>query len=429
MRRKLMAGLGLLVVEVAACAEESPTEVGGDLMGPGVRTYEVTLDASGFLVADTTFDNIGDLVDAPFRLAAHQFDGELEARTLFSIVRPTTISYLVGGDLVIDTIAPVGGRLTLVIDTLASTPQPLEVEVIQVTEEWAPEVATWAVRTEEDGVAQPWATPGGTAGELVATATWAAGDTIRIELDSATVAVWDDSVVASMGGMIRLATPGARMFIQSMTFRYDMVSVTRDTAVVVGGVEDSKIIVTPEDVAPPAGVLRVGGLPAWRSLVRFRPLADLQVPCGPGQPPGCSVRLGDATVNHASLLLHPVPAGPRRPERSIRLEGRAVLLGPNIPLIRSPLTPPLGPPTELLPRDLFAESEPNGEETVVPLPITTFLQLHLHPPPEIPVPEWLALTAAGEQSQFGYGAFGGLGSERPPRLRLWLSVTEGVLVR
>jgi hypothetical protein len=121
MRRKLMAAWGWWSPGWWACGDEDPTGVGLGPLGPGVRTYEVVLDAEDFLVRDTTFDGIGTLDDAVFRMAAHEFDGELEARTLFSLTRPTTVTYTVDnatGSTASRSV--VGGTLTLVVDTVAA---------------------------------------------------------------------------------------------------------------------------------------------------------------------------------------------------------------------------------------------------------------------------------------------------------------------
>jgi hypothetical protein len=430
MRRKLTIGLGLWAAAflVTACGDESPTGVGADLLGPGVRTYEVVFDASEFLVADTTFDRIGSLDDADFRMVAHAYDGELDARTLFSLRRPLTATYSPAeGQTVTDTIeVVVGGMLTLVRDTIASDRAAMEIEIVQVGEEWHRASATWAVRVDTAGVTEAWASPGGSPGAVLATATWESGDTLRIPFDSAAVAVWDDSLSARVGGLIRTTSPGQRLFLEGMSFQFNVVPVGADTVVQAGSIVESKIISTPDVAAPMPGTMRVGGLPAWRTALRFQPVSEMRIPCGPGQPPGCTLPLGDVTVNLAALLLEPMAAGSRRVERPIRLEARAILEGPGIPLARSPMSPSVGL-SDSLAVALFDGTNP--EPGTIRVPITTFIQFHLGEPTDDPPPQWLALTALGERTQFGFGAFGGLGSHRPPRLRLVVSVPDEVLMR
>ncbi|MBR9990115.1 MAG: hypothetical protein KFH98_10185 [Gemmatimonadetes bacterium] len=431
MRRILKVGPGVWVLAalVAACGDEGPTAVGSDLMGPGVRTYEVILEPADYLVADTTFDRLGSMNDALFRMAAHQFEDDLEARTLFSVTRPITVTYSPEeGQTATDTIQALrGGIVTIVLDTIASSPGPVDVEVVQVTEEWYGPSATWDTRIDTTGVSLAWTTPGGSPGAVLGGATWTAGDTLRITLDSAAVAVWDDTLAAAMGGMIRSTTPGSRVFIESLAFAFEAVPATMDTIVPAGSMRTSKIILTPEDLAPGAGMLRVGGLPAWRSLLRFQPMADVRIPCGPGSPAACRLPLDSVTINQAALLLAPLPAGPRRLERPGWVEGRGVLEGPNVPLMRSPLTPPVGPPSDTLTAAQFVDS--GADVPAISLSITSYVRFHLDPPAGENPPSWLAITAIGERSGFGYAAFGGLASPRPPRLRLVVSVTDAGLVR
>jgi hypothetical protein len=431
MRRILMTGLavGAVVALVAGCGDEDPVGLGSDLMGPGVRTYEVTLDPAEFLVADTTFDGIGTLNDAFFRMVAHAFDDDLEARTLFSIARPATVNYTPSeGSAVTDTIQSiVGGVLTVVVDTVASSPGPVDLEIVRVTEEWAAPSADWEVRLDTAGVTETWAAPGGSPGAVLGGATWTSGDTLVITLDSAAVAVWDDTLAARLGGMIRSATPGSRLFFESMEFHFDVVPVTTDTVVPAGGLRNSKIILTPEDTAPAEGELRVGGLPAWRSFLRFQPMADVLIPCGPGALPTCTLPLGNVTINQAALLLTPLPVGSRRVEGPSRIEGRGVLEGPGVPLTRSPLTPPFQPPTDTLEAALFVAPDPDAP--AVSLSITSYVRFQLDPPEDDEPPQWLALTAVGERARFGYAAFGGRASDRPPRLRLVVSVRDEDLIR
>lgn len=431
MRRIWMAGLGVgaVVALVAACGDEGPIGVGSDLLGPGVRTYEVTLDPAEYLLADTTYDRIGTLNDALFRMVAHEFDDDLEARTLFSIARPVTVNYTPSeGSAITDTIQSiVGGVVTVVVDTVASSPGPVDLEIVRVMEEWEAPAATWDVRMDTAGVTETWTTPGGSPGAVMGGATWTSGDTLVITLDSAAVAVWDDTLAARLGGMIRSATPGSRLFFESMTFQFEVVPVTTDTVVPAGGLRNSKIILAPEDAPPAAGVLRVGGLPAWRSLLRFQPMADVVIPCGPGRPPTCTLPLGTVTINQAALLLTPLPVGSRRLEGPARIEGRGVLEGPGVPLTRSPLTPPVGPASDSLAAAMFVAPEPDAP--AISLAITSYVRLHLNPPSDDEPPQWLALTAVGERVRFGYAAFGGLASDRPPRLRLVVSVRDEDLIR
>jgi hypothetical protein len=430
MRRIWMIGPAVVAAGLmVGCGDESPTGVGSELLGPGVETYEVILDATDFLVADTTFNQIGRLYDALFFMAAHEFGGELEARTLFSVSRPFTVTHTPpGGSSRTDSVqAFVGGTLTLVVDSAASSPGPIDLEVVQVIEEWHAPSASWTVRIDTADVRELWTLPGAGSGPVLGAGTWVGGDTLRLTLDSAAVQVWSDSAAARLGGLVRATTPDSRIFFETISFRYDAVPVDVDTVVAVGNVARSRIIAPPDPVAPAPEVLRVGGLPAWRSLIRFRPFTEVRVPCPPSAPVGCTLDLEDVTINLASLLLEPVPAGPRRLERPTWIEARAVLGTSGVPLSRSPLSPPVGQPSDTLSAALFSGA--TAAPGPVRLPITSYVRRHFDETQEDPVPLWVALTAGAELGQFGYAAFAGLRSDRPPRLRLVLSLPEDVLMR
>ena len=222
MGRKPIVALGLAaLLGVAGCGDEDPTEVGSVIIGEGVRTFEVVLEAGSFLVSDTTYDQIGRLVEAPFRMVAAAFGDELDAHVLFRINVPSTVTYTDTGGVSVTDSTPVfdGARFTLVIDSLSSSARPVELEVLPVTESWDDNSVTWALRSDTGDVAEPWTQAGGTTGPLVGTAQWGAGDTVVIALDSASASVWTDSL-AERSALVRTASPGSRVFIRSIAFDF-----------------------------------------------------------------------------------------------------------------------------------------------------------------------------------------------------------------
>ncbi|MDX1675266.1 MAG: hypothetical protein R3314_10770 [Longimicrobiales bacterium] len=421
MRRIRKIGFGLVgtAVLVAGCGDEGPTEVGGDLLGPSLRTVQVTLEASEFLERDTTYDRLGMLATAPFAVVATDFASELDAHALVRINRPFRVTFTNGdGQSVSDSVGHLkGGTLTLVLDSLMAPTLPLELEVLEVTESWDPNTVTWSSRVDTLGSpAELWSVPGGTTGSVMATASWTEGDTLRIPIDSAAASVWHDTTGARLGGLIRMTTTEERLRLRSADFEFDVRPLDNDTVVPGGSVARMVSIASP-DSAPPAGVLRVGGRPAWRSLVRFRPLDGLTVPCEQGSTT-CEIPLSEVTVNTANLLVWTQPVGGRRVESSMRVEGRAVLEGPGTPLSRSPLSRPFGRMAEGLQTSDF---EPPAA-TLSRIPITGFVQRNARVPEgEVPL-LWLALTAVGEKSLFGYGAFDGVTGTNPPRLELVVTI-------
>lgn len=421
MRRISGIGLGLLAAGVVAgCGDEAPTGVGAELLDEGLRTVRVVLDAPAFLQGDTTYDQIAELNNVSYAIVANAFEGELDAHALFRVVRPFEVTYEdADGATQTDSLAAIrGGTVTLVLDSLPDAVGPIELAVMDLTEDWDRRSVSWDLRYDTAGVSAAWTEPGGTAGAVLGTATWSEGDTLEIPIDSVAATVWHDTIGAFEGGMIRLSTPGERLRIQSMSFAFDVVPTGTDTVLEAGRAMQMVSVASP-DSAPTDDVLRVGGVPIWRSMLHFQSFEELLVPCEQG-PTSCTVPLSEVTVNAANLLLRTRPPGARRPERPMRVEGRAVLEAPGVPLIRSPLSRPLGRLDE--PLDVTAFSDPEPVE--VRIPITGYVQRNAALPEDDDEIEllWLALTLAGEGSVFGYGEFGSVSSTVPPQLELVVTI-------
>ncbi len=420
MRRILGIGLGLALLTgvVAGCGDEDPTEVGSELVGEVLRTVEVVYDASEFLQRDTTYDAIGELNEAPFGIVADSFADELDAKVLFRIDRPVRVTYQdTAGDTQIDSLVAIrGGTLTVLVDTLFQPSEPVDLEVVELTEDWDPFTVSWDLRSDTGAVAVPWTQPGGSTGATMATATWTEGDTILIPIDSATASVWHDTLGAFRGGALQMATAGSRMRIRAVDFAFDVVPVDTDTVLSAGGLIQQITIASPDTTDPGTG-LRVGGLPVWRSMLRFVPLGDLAVPCD-NEPTTCTIPLSEVTVNTANLILRTEPVGGRRIERPIRLEARAALEGGGIPLVRLPLSRPFGRRED---SRAVAAFEPTAA-VEARVPVTDYVQRNVSPPEGEDPLLWLALTAEGEKTVFGYGQFQGFSSAAPPSLQLVVTI-------
>lgn len=428
MRRKVILGLVLAAgaAVASACSDEGATGVGADILEEGFRTFDVVLEASAFLQADTTFDSIGTLNNAPFALVAESFEGELFARTLFRVNVPTRVSYEnAEGTSISDSVfTTIGGTVTVVFDSLGETTPPVELEVLQVTESWHPGSVTWEQRFDTAGVAEPWMEPGGTTGELLGRGLWTGADTVRIPLDSAGAAVLSDSAAGFNGALIRSATDGTRLRIQSLSFQFEVRPASTDTVVGAGSMGAEVVIATPEASAADGSELRVGGIPTWRSALQFRPLGDVEIPCSPGSTT-CTIPLSEVDVSLATLLLQPERVDGRRIERPFRAEARALLRAPGVPVNRSPLSSALGRMTEALLPDDFTAAPADPAPAAVP--ITGYVRQSLSPREGEDTVLWIAIIAESERSVpvFGYAAFGSLQSANPPRLRLVVTVPTG----
>jgi hypothetical protein len=342
-RHKLYRWLPVLfgLFVVSACTDEAPTDVGDDLLPSGdVRTFEVLLDPASFLTYDTTFTGYTAPRTAPFTIIANKFEGVLDANSLFRFGSPPRIINVrnAAGTTVVDS-APhyFAGRLVLRIDSLTSDANPpVRFRAFQTAEAWD-ESATWTLRVDTGNVELPWATPGGTRGISVDTASWTVGDSVVLRVDSTTVAQWMDTTNAARGALVISETNGARVRLTGAVLRLSARSdIQRDT---VFNFDVAPIITTfnfnPQP--PPATELRVGGVPSWRTMLGIRTdLATASFPC-PGVA-NCQISLSKAHINRAELLLQPTN---RRagflPEDTMFIQVRTLLTSPGVPLERSPV--------------------------------------------------------------------------------------------
>lgn len=326
---------------VSACTEETPTDVGDDLLPSGdVRTFEVILDAADYLTYDTTFSGYAGPQNAPFTIVANKFAGVLDANTLLRFQQPPPFINVrnAAGTSVVDS-APryFAGRLVLRFDTLASeSAPPVLFRGFRTTEAWNAS-ATWTLRVDTGAVDLPWATPGGTRGAQIDTATWAAGDTVVLRVDSQTVAQWIDTTNAARGALIVSETNGSRVRVTSAVLRLSAHSTLRPDTVVNLDVAAaiSGFVFNPQP--PPATDLRVGGTPTWRSILGIREdLGSRTFPC-PGVA-NCQVRLDRAHINRAEILLQPTtpPAGFVLEDTTFTTV-RTLSVTPGVPLQRSPI--------------------------------------------------------------------------------------------
>ncbi len=426
-RRKLYRWLPVVfgLFLVSACTDETPTEVGDDLLPSGeVRTFEVVLDPGAFLTFDTTFTGYTAPRNAPFTIIANKFGGVLDANTLFRFGQPPGVIQVrnpAGVATNDSTPQYFAGRLVLRFDsTTSDAAPPVRFRAFQTAEAWN-ETATWTLRIDTGAVQLPWSTPGGTRGASVDTATWVAGDTVVLDVDSATVAQWMDTANAGRGTVVVTETNGARVRLTGAVLRLSARSdIQPDT---VFNFDVAPIITTfifnPQP--PPATELRVGGVPSWRTMLGIRQdLPSLTFPC-PGVA-NCQIRLDDAHLNRAELLLQPVTAPPGFvTEDTIFMQTRTLLVSPGVPLERSPVGVDVcGGITFCLQRGMAAPEffrQPAATDPVA-LDVTNYMVALLDPetPAESRPPFALTLLIPNEPTTFGFATFA-----QGPRLRLILT--------
>lgn len=326
----------------AACTEEGPTDVGDALLPSGdVVTFEVLLPASDFLVNDTSFSGYYQPVDAAFAVIAQDHDNTVDANMLLRMsLPPRFIVVRTTGTTMVNDSSPrfFAGRLVVRLDTLRAGTKPVFFRLFRTAEEWN-HSATWTHRIDTLNARLPWATPGGTRGAQVDTATWTAGDSVVFDVDSATLAVWADSTNNARGAILVAETSGAFVRSFSTTLRVSTHSSLRaDTVVNVDLVPTIRTFVFNPALASPNPGMRVGGIPTWRTFLRLREdLRSLVIPCTNG-PANCRVSLDSVRINKAELLLTTMPAPSGfAPEDSVMIETRSLLTSAQVPIERSPV--------------------------------------------------------------------------------------------
>jgi hypothetical protein len=414
---------GLMIV--SACTDEAPTEVGDDLLPSGeVRTFEVILDPALFLTYDTTFTGYTNTRNASFTIIANKFEGVLDANSLFRFGQPPRIINVrnAAGTATVDsTPSYFAGRLVLRFDSVTSdAAPPVRFRAFQTTEAWD-ETATWTMRTDSGSVEIPWTVPGGSPGASIDTATWIAGDTVVLRVDSATVAQWMDTTNAGRGALVVTETNGARVRLTGAVLRLSARSDIQADTVFNFDVAPiiTNFIFNPPP--PPATELRVGGVPSWRTMLGIRSdVQNLTFPC-PGLT-NCLVRLTDAHLNRAELLLQPVkaPAG-FLPEDTMFIQARTLLVSPGVPLERSPVGVDLcGAVVTCLQKGLAAPEFFKQPPATAPVAfdVTNYMVALLNEnlDPKDRPPLAMTLLIPNEPTTFGFATFA-----QGPRLRLVLT--------
>jgi hypothetical protein len=419
LKRWIMACAALCM---AACDQEAPTEVGGRLLpADAIRTFEVILEPDRYLAFDTAFGLYSLPAETDFAIIANSYGGSVNARILAQYTLPRSI-------VVIDSLGVLrtdstprffSADIQLILDSVATT-LPASLEVYRTTESWDRVSATWTHRVDTAGARIPWRTAGGSPGLIVSTTNVVAGtDTVRLPVDSATLIAWSDTTNAARGALITSATANTRLRTTLPVLRVrarSSIRTPRDTVVETLVSPSRTWIFTPEQ-PDSTSAPRVGGTPAWRTIMRLKERLDtVTVPC-PGEP-NCRLQIGSAAVSFAALQLQPVPAPPGfEPELPLDMLANAVLPQTQVPLQRSPITDPVGGLVATIPSSRFVT--PNAP--IVELIMTEFLAAAFNPPFEGEAlrPSHFALLQSGSTRTFGFGTFA-----QRPRLRLVLTTAR-----
>jgi hypothetical protein len=434
-KRLRITGAGLLasLILLAGCTEEVPTSPDPGLIPVEAETFEVLLPFETFATAfrvDRGFGVAGDLATV---FVASEWQEELTVRPLFRFLDfPATVGVIPPGATVAQpdsSYVPVGGRLVLLFDTLrVDGSAPFDLQLSTVSESWDPPTATWTHAVDTLGDRRAWSRPGGGTLTPLASAPWtpSEGDSVILQLDSLTLREWRDAGSSGQGLVLSTPSEGSRLRLRSLSLQVDVRSeVNPDTVIRVQPTSrEFTTIYTPTPEFG-EGVLPVGGAPSHRSSFRLQLPATVEA-TGPicRGAATCPVQLTADRVVYAALQLTSIPTEPAAlaPADTMTLDLRPVLAEDRLP--RSPLGPPLRTQGVRVAPSWFT---PGGSSSFE-IAVTRYLRdvLRGEDSRGDPVSGVLSFLTIPEPAALGVATFAGPGAEGRPRLRIILTVSEGV---
>ncbi len=431
---KMMGLAGLLILGTMSCTEKVPTSVDGALLPDKPVTIEIRLPWTDFGSDFAVHGGYGYAFQLQKGLLAHTYGGTLEARTLatFGTYNVEPLVRDSSGTLRTDT-APtiIGGRVVAHFDTLSSTVSGVvTVQVSAIQQEWDPKTASWDMAVDTTNNRTAWTQPGG--GDLVplTTADWSPpdGDSVVIEIDSATVASLGDTLSLTHGLAVSVLTGGVRLNLTSLDL--SLVGTTKinpDTTLYMSSTLKHLTFIYSPPPGPPNGTIRVGGVPAWRSSFTVTLPKQLNGPSALCEAVGCPMTLRPDQVNYAAIILRTAQGDAAfRPVDSLGIDVREVLSPSELP--KSPLSGSLIANPDGLRIPAFKFNQPQGEE--IEIPVTGFVQDLVRGTTTSgrAVSNTLSLLAPSEPSSISFGTFDGPTQTWAPMLRLIVTAGNTVVL-
>ena len=439
--RSLRSGIpvALLSATLCGCQELLPVVVSDDLVRSGFAV-ELVLSFDEFASGARVYGGYGRASELTGGFVAHEFGGQpqggdsqelgLEAATLLRFGRYPQVWQVLDTT---GTIRPdssltfLSGRILARFDTIGSVHrgEPVEIVAHALTEPWHGVSATWEYAVDTIGQRVAWSRPGGGVVEEIGSAVWdpEAGDSIGIRVDSARIAEWADTTDLGRGVRLSTTTPGVRLRVVGSILRLETrPSVNPDTTLhLPSGSETTTFIYSPIP-SQPRKTLRVGGAPAWRTVLTLDVPRVLEGPDELCNAVGCPVTITEDHVSFAALrLVTRVGARAFAPSDTLSIDVRSVLVPQILP--KSPLGPSrLGLGGKAVPHDVF--EPPAGE--MVELPLTSLVRdlLRGETAGGDPITNTLALLSTFEPVSVEYLTFEGAASPDAPGLRLILNFSQ-----
>jgi hypothetical protein len=430
----LVGLIALGTLPLFACQEEITSALDGDLIPVGALTVEVTLPFHEFAGDLEGWGGYGQAYELSKGILARAFEGSLDARVLNSwapypdsaFVRDST------GSVRSDTLLTfVGGRIVARFDTLSSVLDgPVTLSIGALLRDWDFRSAAWTVAVDSVGDRQLWTEEGAGPVTPLGTAVWdpATGDSVVFEIDSAGVALWADTVDSKKGVRLDAVTEGVRLDLRSLTYLLSTrPSIHTDTIVELPVGSATRTFIYQPVPQATEGEIRVGGVPAWRTVFTMNMPKVLEGPAELCQLVQCPLTLTPESLISASLVLTTrAPPAAFQPTDSLYLDVRQVLEPSRLP--KSPLGSSL---VGIIGVQLIPEYFGEGAGAEVEIPLGGFVERLIagNNDPDVAVPTTVALLSLFEPLSLYFAVFEGPDSPAGPELRLLLTLAEDVQIR
>jgi hypothetical protein len=414
-RPRPRAGLVLLALAAAASAgcTESPLEQVDPASAPGQSTptteIEIPVDALPSW-RDTTYVGYAIPSTSSFRVLADS--AEFEARLLGRVLNLPDSIAVADTTRGIERFADSFFRLLVDTGDTAFAAAGVEVEVYSLGRPYVQRETSWTLAAG----GEPWTTPGGDLGELVAAAAF---DSIRDTMFVPVVVNADSLLTAwratdgEPGFLIRVVGPGTWLDVRGVAIGFDAALTGLDSLVTGLRTPGGSTVLFDPQTPDPGGTLRLGGLPAARIYAAFD-LPDTWQ----------DLPLRGSTINRASLVLR---AAPREPEpfaleRRLAVTAVQLLADPFEVGEKTPVGLQLSGSVPMGPEELEAA----GDELLVP--ITSLIALWAAADPDSAPALRVGLIADPEGGDPGFQRFGS-GEDAGLRPSLRILVTPRVPFR
>ena len=432
MRSNLIGSLlGLTVLGVVACEEQTPASLDDTLFPEQPITLELHIPWEDFASGLEVIGGFGTPADLSIGVLAKSFAGTLDARTLlkfgaypaFVSVRDTT-----GTTRTDESLTFLGGRLVAFLDTLASTnEEPVLLSLGAMQHDWDASTATWSNAVDTINDRHSWPEAGAGPVAPLGTAEWdpAAGDSVWFELDSAQIATWPHTSDVSRGARIDLVTEGSRVrIVAAVLLLNTRPSLNPDSTFFLATPLEGVTFVYNPFPEPPLDGLRVGGVPAWRTVLDVRMPKQLNGPAALCAVVACPVTLHDFELNYAALVLRTRRGQEAfQPTDTVAIDVRPVLSRETLP--KAPLGNSLvGFPGSLILPELFGEQV--GQNVEIPITIFARNLISGVDAAGFETPETLALLSILEPVSIAFASFHGPGDENAPFLKLIVTIGRSV---